>query len=86
MIRTFITPTQSNYTIALEFPEDYLGQELELIVFKKQEGLISKTKISPIKISDKYRGVFTKEDAKSFNEHTQQMRKEWDIFNLTSVR
>ena len=31
-----------------------------------------------IKLSDKYRGVFSKEDAKSFNEHTQQMREEWD--------
>jgi hypothetical protein len=30
------------------------------------------------KISDKYRGVFTKEDAQSFNQHTQAMRKEWD--------
>ena len=78
MIRTFITPTQSNYNITLEFPEDYLGEELELIVFKKQEGLIAEKKVSPIKLSAKYRGVFTKEDAKSFNAHTQQMRKEWD--------
>ncbi len=29
------------------------------------------------KLSDKYKGVFSKEDAKSFNEHTQAMRKEW---------
>ncbi len=35
MIRTFITLTQSNFNVALEFPEDYLGQELEIIVFKK---------------------------------------------------
>jgi hypothetical protein len=78
MIRTFITPTQSNYNVTLQFPEDYLGQELELIVFKKQEGLVVEKKASPIKLSEKYRGVFTKEDAKSFNEHTQQMRKEWN--------
>jgi hypothetical protein len=31
-----------------------------------------------IKLSDKYRGVFSKEDTQSFNDHTQQMRKEWD--------
>jgi hypothetical protein len=29
------------------------------------------------KISDKYKGVFTLDDANSFNEHTQQMRNEW---------
>jgi hypothetical protein len=30
------------------------------------------------KLSDKYRGVFTKEAAKSFMEHTKTMREEWD--------
>ena len=30
------------------------------------------------KLSHKYRGVFSKEDAKSFNDHSQQMRKEWE--------
>jgi hypothetical protein len=30
------------------------------------------------RISDKYKGVFSKEDAASFNQHTQSMRKEWD--------
>lgn len=29
------------------------------------------------KLSDKYRGVFTKEDAQSFDAHTQVMRNEW---------
>lgn len=78
MIRTFITPTKSNYNVTLDLPEDYLGQELELIVFKKQEGLIIEKETTPKKLSNKYRGVFTKEDAKSFNDHSQQMRKEWD--------
>jgi hypothetical protein len=78
MIRTFITPTKSNYNVTLDLPEDYLGQELELIVFKKQEGLVIEKETTPKKISDKYRGVFTKQDAKSFNDHSQQMRKEWD--------
>ncbi|MCB9034943.1 MAG: hypothetical protein H6553_13985 [Chitinophagales bacterium] len=30
-----------------------------------------------LNISKKYKGVFTKEDALSFNEHTQNSRKEW---------
>lgn len=78
MIRTFITPTKSSFNIVLEFPEDYLGQELELIVFKKQEGLVEEKKVPTLKLSEKYRGVFTKENALSFDEHSQQMRKEWD--------
>jgi hypothetical protein len=78
MIRTFITPTQSNYNLVLELPEEYLGQELELIVFKKQEGLVTEKKTNPIKLSDKYRGIFTKEEGKKFNEYITNARTEWD--------
>lgn len=48
-------------------------EELNLIKVLKEN-------IAPIKtkLSDKYKGVFSKEDAKSFKDHTQQMRKEWD--------
>lgn len=78
MIRKFITPTQSKYNIALDIPEEYLGQELEIIVFKKQEGLTNEKKLNLTRLSEKYKGVFTEKDAQSFNEHTQQIRKEWD--------
>jgi hypothetical protein len=47
-------------------------QELHLIKVLNKNTAPAKTKLS-----DKYRGVFTKEDAKSFNDHTLQMRSEW---------
>ncbi|WP_395053766.1 hypothetical protein [Flavobacterium sp.] len=31
-----------------------------------------------IKLSDKYKGVFSKTDAIEFDKYTQTMRKEWD--------
>ena len=39
MIRTYITPTKSVCNIELNFPKEYLGEKLEIIVFKKAEGL-----------------------------------------------
>ncbi|MFP5041274.1 hypothetical protein [Parasediminibacterium sp. JCM 36343] len=30
------------------------------------------------RLSEKYKGVFTKEDAESFDKHTQNMRNEWE--------
>lgn len=47
-------------------------EELHLIKVLKKNLAPVKTKLS-----DKYKGVFSKEDAKSFDEHTQTMRKEW---------
>lgn len=49
----------------------YELQELNLIKVLKEN-----FKPSDTKISKKYRGVFSSEDAKSFNEHTQTMRNE----------
>lgn len=31
-----------------------------------------------VKLSHKYKNVFTKEDAKDFIKHTESMRKEWE--------
>ncbi|MCY7423123.1 MAG: hypothetical protein LH478_15430 [Chitinophagaceae bacterium] len=48
-------------------------EELNLIKVLKEN-------LSPARsgLLDKYRGVFSKEDAKSFDEHTQTMRDEWN--------
>jgi hypothetical protein len=48
-------------------------EELHLIKVLKKD-----TQSEKARLSDKYRGVFTKEDAESFNEHTRNMREEWD--------
>jgi hypothetical protein len=33
---------------------------------------------STVKLSDKYKGVFTKEDAHSMDNHVENMRGEWE--------
>ncbi len=64
-------------TVEIENEDGFhLLQGLEkLNILKIITGNIAESKT---KLSDKYRGVFTKEDADSFNHHTQTMRKEWD--------
>lgn len=47
-------------------------EELHLIKVLKKDAQPTKTRLS-----DKYRGVFTKEDAESFNQHTRNMREEY---------
>jgi len=54
----------------------HLLQELEklnVLRIIKENVLENKTRLS-----DKYKGVFSKQDAVSFNDHTQRMRNEWD--------
>lgn len=48
-------------------------QELRLIKVLKEN-------ITPVKtkLSDKYKGIITKEQGKQLNEHIKQMRSEWN--------
>ncbi len=39
MIRTSIIPTKSSFGLTLDFPKDYVGEEIEIIAFKKKEAL-----------------------------------------------
>lgn len=48
-------------------------EKLHVLRIIKDSVMESKTKLS-----DKYRGVFSKADADSFNHHIQSMRNEWD--------
>ncbi|MFN0082728.1 MAG: hypothetical protein ACKVOM_09450 [Ferruginibacter sp.] len=49
-------------------------EDLELIKVL-QENIITPKKG---KLSDKYKGIFTKEEGQQLNEHIQQMRSEWN--------
>lgn len=70
--------------IILDIKDDkfpFFMEVLKNFPFVKAETFI--TSVTPKKsnkkrLSDKYKGVFSKEDAKSFNAHTKEMRKEWD--------
>ena len=46
-------------------------EELQLIKVLKE------TTVSNLKLSDKYRGIITKEDGEKLNDHISQMRSEW---------
>ena len=74
MIRTFITPTQSRQKFTLNVPDEYIGQELEVIVFKRLEGL-DKTE-EKITMSDLWNSL-SDETAKKLHENMTTLRAEW---------
>ncbi len=74
MIRTFITPTQSSQKFTLNVPDEYIGQELEVIVFKRLEGLDqSEEKIT---MSDLWNSL-SDETAKKLHKNVTTLRAEW---------
>jgi hypothetical protein len=72
MTNTIIISNEAMLSIPV--PSSYIGKEVE-VTFALING-ISKPK-PEVKLSEMFRGVFSKEDAKSFVEHTKTMRNEW---------
>ena len=53
---------------------DYLGEELELIVFKKKDSLVSD---KPKTTMADFGGTISDETAQIMHENIEKMRKEW---------
>lgn len=75
MIRTVVTPTQSRCSITLEFPENYLGKEIEVIAFQKEEGMI---KEKPKKTMADFWGAISDETAKEMHNEAVKSRNDWE--------
>jgi len=73
MTSTIIVPRKSR--VSLPVPPSYIGKQVEVrfVLVDKTE-----TPKPAMRLSDMFRGVFSKEDAESFNRHIKTMREEWD--------
>ena len=73
MVSTIIIPREPQ--VYLPVPPAYIDKQVEV----KFILIDSADKPKPTtRLSDMFRGVFSKEDAESFNEHIKKMREEWD--------
>ena len=72
MTSTIITPRESK--VSLSVPPSFIGKQVKVTF-----ALIDKKEMpkSAVRLSDLFRGAFSKEDAESFNEHIKTVRNEW---------
>ena len=73
MSSTIIIPRKSR--VSLPVPSSYIGKQVEVKFVLKDKAEKPKP---ATRLSDMFRGVFSKEDADSFNKHIKTMREEWD--------
>lgn len=75
MIHTTITP--SNTDIHLSIPKDYVGKQIEVLLYTSDEG---KEKKLNKKKDRKLRGALKLSDKqyKDFQQHTKNIRSEWN--------
>jgi len=76
MVRTTITP--ENQDISIHIPEDYIGRQIEVLLYAVDE-LNAEKPIKKKKPSD-FAGKMnlTEEQYQDFQNHAKNIRKEWD--------
>ena len=75
MGRTLVTPQQQNISIVV--PENYVGRQIEVLVYAVDELVEEEKKATP-KNAAKFKGVFSKEEGEKFNDYIKQARNEWN--------
>ena len=75
MIRTTVIP--QNNQIHLSVPSNYIGKEIEVLLYSKEELNEEKTKMKTHVMSD-YKGILTIEEAKQLQDYVIKSREEWD--------
>lgn len=73
MIKTVITPLNNN--LSLEIPDNYVGKEVEILLYAKDE--LQENKSRSNKTIADFIGVLEEDDYQSLKSFTEQARKEW---------
>ena len=80
MIKTIVIP--QNNQLQLTIPNSYIGKEIEVLLYAKEEleEEIEKIEDKPVKINNaaRFKGLLTSKEADDFHIYLKQARSEWD--------
>jgi len=74
MIKTILTPL--NNPLHLSIPNSYIGKEIEVLLYAKDE--LTEEKAARRNNAARYKGLLTSEEADKYDMYLKQVRKEWD--------
>ena len=74
MIKTIVIP--KNNKLSLSIPDSYIGKEIEVLLYTKDE--LQEEKAKPKRSMPDFSGVLSEDDYQSLKNHTEQARKEWN--------
>jgi hypothetical protein len=67
----------NSQTVTFNIPNDYIGKELEVIVFAKNEGIQQDEPTKKVKLSE-LKGKLSKEVAEQMQKQIEQDRSDWE--------
>jgi hypothetical protein len=74
MIKTVVIPKGNK--LLLSIPNDYIGKEVEVLVYAKDE-LKEEKSDKKVDIA-RFKGLLSKEEGEKFSKYLEEVRNEWD--------
>lgn len=74
MVKTIAIPQNNTYNLII--PNDYIGKKIEILFYAIDEVAVQNSVAKTIKLSDKYKGIISKEQGQDLNDHIKKMRSE----------
>jgi hypothetical protein len=74
MIKTIVTPQNNN--LCLSIPDSYIGKEIEILLYAKEE--LAEEKINPKKTMKDFWGIISDETADELHKEVKESRKGWE--------
>ena len=74
MIKTVVI-TREN-TLQLSIPNSYIGKEIEVLLYAKEE-LVEEKAVKPNNVA-RFKGLLSGEEADQFQDYLKKARGEWD--------
>lgn len=74
MIKTIITPNEN--ILHLPIPNNYVGEELEVLLYRTDE--ISIEKNNNPNNAARFKGLLSKKEAEKYHNYLKQAREEWE--------
>ena len=78
MIQTTVRPKNSNFDMSVSLPTNYVGKEVHVLFYIDEEVKTTVASVLSAKKPSDFFGILTKEEGEKFEQHTQQIRNEWD--------
>jgi hypothetical protein len=74
MIKTVVTPQNNDLHITV--PNSYIGKEIEVLLYSKEE--LTEEKKTNGKNASRFKGLLTIEEADKYQAYLKHARTEWD--------
>ena len=78
MIQTIITPLKKNIDISVAIPDDYVGKQIHVLIYKDEEVKNATTVSTPKKKPSDFFCTMTKEEGEKMQEYVTKSRQEWE--------